>query len=468
MNIVQFVKKETKEILGFAKKPIQYKEQDPFKVNLKRLGIVLGIDFILLNIITPFFGVLSSMGLEEVFENHEIVKMLTQFPIWVTLFLAIIIVPIIEELVFRFPLKYRQWIFNILIPVYIICIGCFFIDFNSPTNSITAVGFMLISLIVFGVYNRRITASIARIWNQKFKLVFYSTALLFALVHLTNYQLSLTVILVVPILILPQFIGGILIGYIRLRSGFIWGILLHALNNAILLVPIALGISKAFTTLDIKNDAYSLQVQKTTAKEIYATKTALSTDSIVIKNRSFKQCLALLLDKEEKYIKFDNSFSSFGMPELKAKIPLDIYYYTISNKGKGNTKKHVLDELQKAYNFKIIKENQKIDVLKLSTIDKGYKLSKYSTTDSSHDSSINITDTHFIYQNVTITGIIKSLNKDGNIEKTIVTDIEDAIRYDLTIPKTGIKNLKKYLDDTYGLRLIETKQEIEILELEFD
>ena len=131
MNSIQFIKKEIKEILGFTKKPIQYKEQSSFTVNIKRLVIVLGIDLILLTIITPLFGVLSSMGLEEVFENHEIVKMFTQFPIWLTLLFGIILAPIIEELVFRFPLKHREWLFYILVPLYIICIGGFFIDFSS-------------------------------------------------------------------------------------------------------------------------------------------------------------------------------------------------------------------------------------------------------------------------------------------------------------------------------------------------
>ena len=307
MNSIQFIKKEIKEVLGFVKKPIQYKEQDPFKVNLKRLCIVLRIDLILLNIVSTFFGVLSSMGLEEVFENHENVKMLTELPVWEIILFAIIILPFLEELFFRFPLKPRQWLFYILIPLYIICIGGFFIDFSSFAKSITVVVTILISLIVFGVYHRRIIARFTRIWHQKFKLVFYSTALLFALIHLTNYQLSLTVILLAPILVLPQFIGGILLGYIRLRSGFIWGFLLHALNNAILIIPISLGMSRAFTTLDITNDAYSLQVQKTTAKEMYASRADFFTDSIVIKNLSFKQCIALLVDKEEKYIKFDNS-----------------------------------------------------------------------------------------------------------------------------------------------------------------
>ena len=70
---------------------------------------------------------------------------------------------------------------------------------------------------------------------KSFKIAFYSFALLFGLIHITNYELSTKIILLSPILILPQLLGGGYLGYIRVRFGLRWSILLHATFNFLIL-----------------------------------------------------------------------------------------------------------------------------------------------------------------------------------------------------------------------------------------
>jgi hypothetical protein len=54
----------------------------------------------------------------------------------------------------------------------------------------------------------------------------------FGIVHITNYKLSYTILLLSPILIAPQILVGLLL-VLRVRYGFVWGFLLHALHNAV-------------------------------------------------------------------------------------------------------------------------------------------------------------------------------------------------------------------------------------------
>jgi hypothetical protein len=68
--------------------------------------------------------------------------------------------------------------------------------------------------------------------KKKYTYIFYFSAILFGIVHITNYKLSYTILLLSPILIAPQILVGS-IGFLRVRYGFVWGFLLHALHNAV-------------------------------------------------------------------------------------------------------------------------------------------------------------------------------------------------------------------------------------------
>lgn len=72
----------------------------------------------------------------------------------------------------------------------------------------------------------------------KFKYIFYAFALIFGYVHIYNYNVTLNVLLLSPILVSPQIILGCFLGYLRVRLGLIYSILLHGLYNGILTLPV--------------------------------------------------------------------------------------------------------------------------------------------------------------------------------------------------------------------------------------
>ena len=156
-------------------------EKDPnqnllykIKILFHLLWISISISF-LLSLVNSIF-----MSLGILHENHHIsedfFKDLSGLKI---LFLASIFAPIAEELIFRAP----------------------FVLFKQP---------------------------------KLFKIAFYIIGIIFAYVHIFNFEINSNVILFSPLLVAPQLIVGFIFGFIRIRLGLIWSIYLHGLYNGLL------------------------------------------------------------------------------------------------------------------------------------------------------------------------------------------------------------------------------------------
>ena len=63
---------------------------------------------------------------------------------------------------------------------------------------------------------------------------FYSLSLLFAIVHLTNYDVTVFSnfnFLLIPFAVFPQRLSAISLAYLRLKNGLIWSIFFHPFIN---------------------------------------------------------------------------------------------------------------------------------------------------------------------------------------------------------------------------------------------
>ena len=131
---------------------------------------LLAIDFLLM---IPLSGIIGMAVAEEM--DHKIIELLDQ-PL-LLFSMAVFFAPLMEEAIFRLP--------------------------------------------------------ISLLWNKRFKLIFWSFTLVFAAIHLSNFGSEVPFYLM-PLLVLPQFILGIMLGYIRVGWGFWYCVLFHALHNGIL------------------------------------------------------------------------------------------------------------------------------------------------------------------------------------------------------------------------------------------
>ncbi len=136
------------------------------------LAICIGTSLLL----TPIFGFIEASGLVNM-EKHKVTELFKQFTNGTIFLIVAVIAPLFEEIIFRAPLKL----------------------FKNP---------------------------------KSFKFIFYMFAIVFGLVHLSNYKLTTNIILLAPILVLPQIILGGYLGCIRIKFGLLWSVFLHGTYNA--------------------------------------------------------------------------------------------------------------------------------------------------------------------------------------------------------------------------------------------
>lgn len=117
----------------------------------------------------------------------------------------VIIIPIIEELVFRFPLVYKR---NYLIR---------FINWHT-------------------------SGWLKEKWHKNYMFVLYGSILSFSFIHSFNYDNNgVTFIALLPLILFDHITHGILFSYSRVKLGFIWSSVLHMANNLFISVLVYLG-----------------------------------------------------------------------------------------------------------------------------------------------------------------------------------------------------------------------------------
>lgn len=144
-------------------------------------------------------------------------------------FLVVIFAPILEELIFRLPLKLSLWRFHFFLLVVALC--CFIIHLYFGFAMLI---FWAISISLF--LSKKYFNFIKHNWLRYRVAIFYSFSFLFGLVHAFNFDPELLPFYAFSIIFLPQLIGGVLLAIIRLRFGFFYALLLHSTFNGILML----------------------------------------------------------------------------------------------------------------------------------------------------------------------------------------------------------------------------------------
>ncbi len=193
------------ELLQFLKKPTEVVRGKGKNVTSDILNLLL-LDILLMMIALPLAQLLDTFDLVD-FDTHDLNNILTDTNIILALALVSIVVPVIEEFIFRLPLKMGYNVF----PMWRLMAARKMSDADEARE----------------IYKTK------KAWLAKYPYIFYGMALLFALIHLTNYQISLSVIIFSFILCLPQFILAVLVSYARLKHGLWSSMLLHGLHNLI-------------------------------------------------------------------------------------------------------------------------------------------------------------------------------------------------------------------------------------------
>jgi hypothetical protein len=145
-------------------------------------------------------------------------------------FTAIVWAPVVEVMLFRFGLRRPvQALWVVPLMIWPLLRGP-----NAWNISLVA----LALLIVF--YTQRRGAAARRDWRwdwrrryvRQFPWVLHLAALVFAGMHLGNFYLNHTPLWLMPVLVLPQWLTGLVLSWMRTRRGIGASMVMHAMFNA--------------------------------------------------------------------------------------------------------------------------------------------------------------------------------------------------------------------------------------------
>ena len=190
-----------------------------------------------------FFALLS-----PIYDPENLTKstMAERFGPAMLLLVGGLVLPLLEEILFRLSLRFKPGYLALTTSV----LTYYVLTKTVYNTSLSAVdeGFLLrvgISICVCAVTYPilrigPIRSALAHIWCRWFRWIFYSASLIFAWIHISNYETSLVNLLMMPVITLPQLSSALIYGYTRVSFGFQYPLLCHFSNNLIAMVIILL------------------------------------------------------------------------------------------------------------------------------------------------------------------------------------------------------------------------------------
>lgn len=170
-------------------------------------------------IVIPYALLLEAAGIDQ-FDNK--LEELLKNNKWLTAILAIFLVPLLEEPVYRLHLDFK--------------IASIWWSLVLSLLLISETWYPLVLLwiwLLFLLYK----VIIGEQPNLKFAI--FTSSALFALVHMGNFagfDYS-RFFYWIPFMVGTQFLGGLILSYIRLNFGMKWAIIFHGVYNAVLIIP---------------------------------------------------------------------------------------------------------------------------------------------------------------------------------------------------------------------------------------
>jgi len=258
-----------KDYLQFLKEPNPNPNHQNINTSKKWQTLLV---FIIIDILLIIPAVLLFFLIQEIsnldLDNHAVSELTNKSGLLGLILLGGILGPLIEELIFRLPLNYKR---NYLFKLFGVMIG---------------------------------RKAVKNFWFKNYTVFFYLFILAFGIVHIFNFKdESVSILLLSPILVLPQIIGGTVIAYLRLNLGFFWGFLQHAIFNS------ALMIIAFYTNLEekvmIDNEDFKLRIE--------VAENRFGNEKSIHINKDFD----FITEIETRYAQFNHIANEFNWDKIK-------------------------------------------------------------------------------------------------------------------------------------------------------
>ncbi len=219
---------ELTDFFEFLKRPRYTTEEGKETPVLKTAFKVFLIIIVLFTMINGLIH--SFLGLFFTLPKDELEEFLSSLKIgrWGIFAVIVLVGPVMEEFIFRFPLVFRIQYISIIFAILFAVVIHYFIPYL-PVFMV-----LLLLLVVFSYFGPKYEKEILAIWVRYFRFVVWFSAISFGLWHIGNFEIvKASHYLIVPLLVLPQLGTGFILSYVRLtyKRGFLIGLLVHMFIN---------------------------------------------------------------------------------------------------------------------------------------------------------------------------------------------------------------------------------------------
>ena len=193
------------------------------------LYFVLQICALLLMFLVDEF-LIKKMGFPSVFKL--MIESQKKIKGYYSIFLVVILGPLVEELIFRLILvpKRRNIAIFTFVFSFLVLNKTYYINKIDWLLLVSLVVSGLLSFLVFNLLKRN--PKIETAIGKRQKIITMVSVVLFGLLHIVNIEnLHWELALFYPVYVLPQMILGYIFSMQRLKLGFVWGLLFHSMNN---------------------------------------------------------------------------------------------------------------------------------------------------------------------------------------------------------------------------------------------
>ncbi|MBC8003972.1 MAG: CPBP family intramembrane metalloprotease [Verrucomicrobia bacterium] len=429
--MIQSIKATFKNWVTFLKSPQEETSTDlSFAHKMKITGNLFLIELPVTLLFIVLIGLLIQFKLIDL-GKHGLEDLMAKLSYLQLILILVLIVPFMEEILFRLPLKYKR---NYLLRglVWIV----------SQTGIIQ---------------KEKLNEKVQRYWKSAFRYFFYMMAFSFGFIHLTNFEKAGDLILLLPLLTLSQCVGGLIIGYLRVKLGFLWGYFYHSFFNFIFFTISFLSFQSALSSLEttlpyhFKDDTASIDILESKPDARNNGK-AFSDCSITpgrIEYHQFKvdDLVASLYMKTHKYV------ITNGIQFIKDKDIIDIKSELYANQSNTDSIRYLLTvHLQKALGLKIEKRIIQKDAWEVYVIDKA-KIHK----DTSNKELMQV--------NGSLMSIARYLDRIHS--KEFIFSSDEINQSSIIMPiNANFEMLHEYLEKEYGIGLRKVKKDIEFITIE--
>ncbi|SDJ88030.1 CPBP family glutamic-type intramembrane protease [Chryseobacterium jejuense] len=215
------------DFLKFIYRPDCKKVDDFFAVKIQKL-------LLLFLIVLVIRVILISMG--EFFISTSFKKDISQ-PDLKILLLSCSLVPVLEEIAFRLPLLFSSINLSLSTSIlsFFLINRFFLVDNHYDIGNyffLRALMALIIGAIVWFM-SKKYAYNLKLFYSRKLCLIVYGYSLIFALMHIGNYEMKSNFLIASVWLVLPHIAAGLLYSFVRVKYGFFYSLSIHVINNLI-------------------------------------------------------------------------------------------------------------------------------------------------------------------------------------------------------------------------------------------